>query len=423
MTRDQTWPEAYTALIERLPDLAREARLTMGGFSACVDVYLALREAAPALRRDAAGTPAAAMLDELERRALAGIGGELAVDWPEGPAWIDRRISGRRAIGGTSVQAATMLAMLGAPALVALEDRSEAQLDVIHPDVIIATPDRLMRCADIVPAGQGKPAHYIFEYAAGDLIDGQPSPRSSRVIVRFDHKPLEHDPDFVSLSTSLAATAGAGILCGFNEMPPDGALADVKYAAEVARGWQAAGLGLVHMELGDFPDPSMRALTIEWLTPVVTSVGMSLSELHGLVGTDLTPEAAALSIADSFGLDRVCIHADPWAFAVTRGDPERETEALMTGCLLASARAAAGYFTVPASLPDNARFTSPPLPFSLQQHGWSIACCPAPYLERPAATIGLGDTFLAGTLLRLGAKASPSVGPEMTVGLNQAGPP
>ena len=52
------------------------------------------------------------------------------------------------------------------------------------------------------------------------------------------------------------------------------------------------------MELGDFPDPSMRALTIEWLTPVVTSVGMSLSELHGLAGTDLTPEAAALSIAE-----------------------------------------------------------------------------------------------------------------------------
>ena len=208
----------------------------MGGFSACVDVYLSLREAMrPRFAGTPRGTPAAAMLDELERRALAGIGGELVVDWPDGPAWIDRHISGRRAIGGTSVQAAYNARHARRTGAGGARGPERSQLDVIHPDVIIATPDRLMRCADIVPAGQGKPAHYIFEYAAGDLIDGQPSPRSSRVIVRFDHKPLEHDPDFVSLSTSLAATAGAGILCGFNEMPPDGALADVKYAAEVAR--------------------------------------------------------------------------------------------------------------------------------------------------------------------------------------------
>jgi len=32
----------------------------------------------------------------------------------------------------------------------------------------------------------------------------------------------------------------------------------------------------------------------------------------------------------------------------------------------------------------------------------SVVSCAAPYLERPAGTIGLGDTFLAGTLLVLG---------------------
>ena len=42
--------------------------------------------------------------------------------------------------------------------------------------------------------------------------------------------------------------------------------------------------------------------------------------------------------------------------------------------------------------------------------GWSIACCPAPYLEKPAATIGLGDTFLAGTLLVLGGENCKAAG-------------
>jgi ADP-dependent phosphofructokinase/glucokinase len=129
---------------------------------------------------------------------------------------------------------------------------------------------------------------------------------------------------------------------------------------------------------------------------------MSLSELADLTGEGEPPEAAAIRLAETFELDRVCIHADEWAFAVTRGEAERELEALEMGCLLASTRAASGYFAVPKRLPDGARLQTPPLPSSLRRGDWSIACCPAPYLDKPAATIGLGDTFLAGTLLVLG---------------------
>jgi ADP-dependent phosphofructokinase/glucokinase len=34
----------------------------------------------------------------------------------------------------------------------------------------------------------------------------------------------------------------------------------------------------------------------------------------------------------------------------------------------------------------------------------TVVCCASPHLERPTATIGLGDTFLAGTLLILGGQ-------------------
>ena len=36
--------------------------------------------------------------------------------------------------------------------------------------------------------------------------------------------------------------------------------------------------------------------------------------------------------------------------------------------------------------------------------GWRIVCCAAPYLSKPASTIGLGDTFTAGTMLVHAAK-------------------
>lgn len=405
MSRHLPWPREYEALIGRLPQIVDRSRLTVGGFSACVDVYLSLSEAMgqlwAAARDCAAG---AAMLGELERRAANGIGGELFVDWPGGPAWIDRHVSGRKAVGGTSAQAAYMLAELGAPALIAIEDRSQAQLDVLHPGTLAATAGGLLPVSALAGEGAGRPPHYIFEFTAGEMIGTARAPRSSRTIVRFDHSELQRDVAFVCASVERAADAGAGILCGFNEVPPEGGDAELEYALDVATAWRRARLKLIHVELGDFHSTALRDETIRRLLPAATSVGMSRSELADLTHLDEPPEVAAIRLAETYELDRVCVHADEWAFAVTRGDVGRELEALQAGCLLASARAANGYFTVPGRLPDGARFLPPPLPASLRRDGWSIACCPAPYLDKPAATIGLGDTFLAGTLLVLGAE-------------------
>ncbi len=409
MTRAIAWPDEYEELIGRLPDLVERSRLTVGGFSACVDVYLSFQETLGQLTAAGDdGAESAAMLAELERRAMNGIGGELFVDWPGGPGWIDRHATGRKAVGGTSAQAAYMLALLGAPALIALEDRSADQLAVLHPETLVATENGVAPVSSVVPQGAGRPPHYIFEFTAGERIGESRLPRSSRTIVRFDHSELHRDAAFVRASLETAGDAGAGVLCGFNEMPPERATEELDYAAGVAAAWRRAGLAMVHVELGDFPGSALRDRTIEELLPAVTSVGMSLSELADLTGESGPPEAAAIRLAEAHGLERVCVHADEWAFAVTRGDSERELEALKTGCLLASARAANGYFAIPDRLPDSARLCTPPIPTSLRSGGWSVACCPAPYLEKPAATIGLGDTFLAGTLLVLGGATTPA---------------
>jgi len=407
MNRHLSGPRDYEALIRRLPDIVDRSRLTVGGFSTCVDVYLSLREAMTPLReaaRDSAG--GAGMLAELERRAANGIGGELFVDWPDGPAWIDAQVSGRRAVGGTSAQAAYMLATLGAPALIAIEDRSAGQLDVLHPDTLAATADGVVPVSTVIGQGEGPPPHYIFEFTAGEKIGAASARRSSRTIVRFDHSELQRDAAFVRASVKRAGDAGAGILCGFNEIPPESADAELDYAIDVAAAWRRAGLRLLHVELGDFPFARLRDEAIRRLLPVATSVGMSRSELADLSDPGEAPDVAAIRLAEAHELDRVCVHADEWAFTATRGDADREREALEMGCLLAATRAATGYFAVPTRLPDGARFLPSPLPASLRRDGWSIACCPAPYLERPAATIGLGDTFLAGTLLVLGAETA-----------------
>ncbi|MCP4385687.1 MAG: hypothetical protein GY798_30480, partial [Hyphomicrobiales bacterium] len=299
------WPAEYAALIERMPDLVDRSRLIVGGFSTCIDVYLSFHQTIGPLSA-AAGehSEGTALLAELERRAVNGIGGELYIDWPRGPDWIDRHVAGRKAIGGTNAQAAYMLAELGAPALIALEDRSASQLAVLHPETLVATESSFVPVSSLAPAGVERSPHYIFEFTAGETIGASPIPRSSRTIVRFDHSELQRDPAFVRVSTENSADVGAGVVCGFNEIPPESAAAELDYAAAVAADWRRAGITVVHAELCDFPTPRLLEMTIERIMPGVTSFGLSLSELAGLAGEGERPDAAARRLAEAFGLDR-----------------------------------------------------------------------------------------------------------------------
>ena len=54
---------------------------------------------------------------------------------------------------------------------------------------------------------------------------------------------------------------------------------------------------------------------------------------------------------------------------------------------------------------DDAEFREDIPPSGILDGGWRADCVPAPYLRRPKATIGLGDTFVGGFLLTGGITA------------------
>ncbi|MGA8660637.1 MAG: ADP-dependent glucokinase/phosphofructokinase [Chthoniobacterales bacterium] len=399
------WRDIYCALSERLPSYVDNARLTICGLATCVDAYVRLHEAQALLNAEP-GTPQAALAKELFRRAAAGIGGEFRMEWPAGGTWVENNLEiSSWGLGGTGAQAAQTLATLGAPALMSLQNRGERQLSVIHPDVRVAGHAGLVRCRDlpvVKAANPAKPAHYIFEFTQGIKVGPVIPERSTRTIVRFADDPLDKDPDFVRESIAAAATAGAGILCGFNEVSNQELEASLAETLVLIKAWKARGLRTIHLELGDYASVQARDAVLKSLGPQITSLGMSYSELSGLRGgsEDLTNKAYELSKA--FELSRLCVHADTWALAITRGDAERELEALMCGCLLASARAEKGQPCLPPQVSRAAVFHDPPWEIFRKRGGQCGVCCAAPYLEHPGATIGLGDTFLAGNLLILG---------------------
>lgn len=402
MTSDMDWAALYRELAADIPRIAGQAPLMLLGLSACVDARILAHELDPLF---AAHAPAEArdFGALIKERATAGIGGEVRLDWPEGPRWLAAHVPISYALGGTGPQAAWSLAAIGAPALIALEDRSAHKLGQVHPDILIAENGKAVRAAEITARGPRQPDIFIIEYTAGRAIDGTAPTRSSRIIVRFHDPGLEHDAQFVRLSTALAHEAGAGLVSGFNSIPYERIDSEVAEVTDMIGQWRAAGLGMVHLELAGYDTPRHRDRTIERLTGFITSIGMSHSEFLPLVPGSADPARDMCALGERHALDRVCVHADHWAAAATRGDPDMERRALLMGCLLAGTRAAHGIPAYPRGIDAHARFAAPPLP-PLSRHGaWSVVACASPYLEHPIATVGLGDSFTGGCLLMLGS--------------------
>ncbi|MBV8098249.1 MAG: 6-phosphofructokinase [Verrucomicrobia bacterium] len=395
MTLD-SWRKQYVSLVPRLAGLAQRTRLSLCGLATCTDAYLRLADAGPLFA--ASGGKAAWLAKALQWRAANGIGGELFFDWPEAEGWIAQNLDiSSWGLGGTGAQAAQTLAVLGARALVTLQDRSQRQLSVIHPDVLVATRQGLEKRGALEGSGPSKPAHYIFEFSAGELVGPERAKRSTRVIVRFADDPLDRDLAFVQESVAQASQAGAAVICGFNEVASASLATELEYSKNLLSAWRDKGLTTIHLELGGYEDLSLRDQVLSALAPLISSLGMSHSELRQFGSGDVDIEA--INLHRKLGLNRICVHADTWGLSVTNNDPEHELESLMCGCLVASCRAARGHISVPTGVPPNTLLYDPPYPPISKQNGSTLVCCPAPYLEQPKATIGLGDTFLAGTLL------------------------
>lgn len=405
-----SWAARYAALCADL-SAGRYTHAGPGlflcGVGACVDARIDMRDIAPLLeeKNDRHAIQFATMM---KNRVARGIGGEVRVDWPEGPAWLRDKISVRHALGGTGPQAAWVLSRLGAPALVALEDRHERMLRQILPDVLLAQDGTVLRAADIKPTSQPTPEIFIFEYTAGVPIGDVVPTRSSRIIVRFQDRGIQNDRDFVEVSNKLASTAAAGLLSGLSEETEENLEAACRYVFDLGRAWKSAGLKTIHFELAGYVTTRAMRTAIELSKGAITSIGMSHSELLTIEPSASQPMDALLELGERLQLDRVCVHADTWAASATRGDPKRELDALMAGCAIAAARAVAGSPVSEVRVDPAARFEDVPFAGFLRKGDWSFVACPAPYLDRPTTTLGLGDSFTAGCLLMLGRDASAS---------------
>ncbi len=395
------WALAYDRLAAEVPAVVAAATRLVTGFAVCLDRRIDLHAVAPLLA-DHPDVGARHLFAELMARAEAGRGGEMLVeDWPGGPAFLDpHTLPGGMAIGGTSAQAAWTLAAIGAPSLLALGEVGPGELAALHAGIGVAESETTVGSPKRRwPALHDKPAHYIIEYTAGRPLPGFFPERSTRIIVRFADEALHEDALFDRWVAANGHQLRAGLLSSPNTVPLAELPPVLERLSDAARAWRKAGLSVIHLELGAYPWPGTLDGTLARLAPEVTSIGLNQNELRGLVPGD-DPLAQADELSRRLGVDRLVVHADGWALAITRGDAAVELDALAMGCLLAAARAEAGQPSPNPRVPRKASFEALPAPsLSTLPDGRRVACVAAPYLERPASTVGLGDSFTAGCLL------------------------
>jgi ADP-dependent phosphofructokinase/glucokinase len=409
---EHIWAQLYARASEAVEEIVLEAPPILAGFTACVDVVIAFDDALLArLQADSTeGGPARELVDELARAVVRG-GGELRLDWPEGPAWLGQRLAGTRALGGTGAQVAQSLAVLGAQALLCLGKRSSELADLLDPNVLLASDSGAVAAAHMATSGNASLPHYVFEFARGATVDGRRVTKSDRLITLYEPEELEDDPQFDHLSSEIAALRGAAVISGFNELLPERRRAGLARCAALVETWRRRGLRVAHVELARYPDNAAIDEVCSALAPACNSVGMNDAEFRTLTGTNVSAERAAM-FAEHYGFTRICIHGDRWAYSLTRDDPDVELGALLVGSLLAASRAHLGR---PASRGELLLQLAPVAPVAgspgsrARLDGWTEVICPTPHIRHPVATVGLGDTFTAGALLALGTHARLSI--------------
>lgn len=370
------------------------------GLTASIDeIYSMGRERLVALSRDSlrsGGGRGSALAREILDRVRTGRGGEIVHVWDGGPAWV-ASILGEpdvRQIGGNAAQASWTLATMGAPAILSLADRSPEQLEVLDPRMLVATQSGIVTVSDLTANGSPtKWAHGILEFTAGTPLDGVPLPRSTRLMLRFSHEPLETDSAFEDYVRTHKPRVA--LLSGLATQPSM-ETADVEWAVRVAAFLKRSG-ALVHHELSEFATPVRMRAAIDRLP--ATSLGMSLSELRTATRSSGNPLDDAVSVAQATSMDRVVVHADDWSMIVTRTPTDAQRDALVLANALASARARLGHPADPESIAASGHLTKNHPASGLIRDNWHAIVVPSLYQPNPVATVGLGDTFTAGLLL------------------------
>ena len=289
-----------------------------------------------------------ALASQIEECFAYGVQREASIDIKACNFLLSEFRGAKKIMGGQAGNAAQMASALGIECFLHSNYASEGLLRLFsHPKRMMVATETGFAAADTVQNEKSEAHHFVFESPEG----------RTRFIASYDPQPLHPDSLFCEKIREELPTISHAFVSGFHLLPTVGRMG--KFLQEL-RAWKGINPSLrLFCELGEFQKPEVRDAFLEELH-LFDMVGLNDAELSsfGLGLDDFSQKANA-----------VLFHTQETQ-EVLPGE-KLDGEALQFARKCASFRAENGRC---ATLPE------------LEGYG-------AKFVEKPAGSVGLGDTF------------------------------
>ncbi|MDO4632585.1 MAG: ADP-dependent glucokinase/phosphofructokinase [Eubacteriales bacterium] len=426
----------YEAVFAQIPEIAREragkGTLTAMGYTSNLDILCdfsveRLNELLDKYLKGASlqnmqiVSPIRSMEDLLQTIVYycrMGIGGEVDL---EDTDLLNACFDLKYGMGGTAVQAALALHMVGVPSVVHLTDDSKEVCEILDtPEIFAVSADGQLEHTGRIQQTNDQEKHCIIQFKKGDVIrlgeERVTIPCSNRLILTqiTVNRYVPFNENYFRWIEEHAEKVNSNVLSSFNCLHEEEVLsARLSYTKEhIAKYRKANPKGIVFFEDAHYHDSHIKALCQNWLYGEVDIVSLNEEELKDNlqhlyqreVDTDDILECVegARYIRRNYGVHKgVIIHTKDYAMYV--GDPlEADIEkGLMCGNMLATAKAANGlygtYDQIREILGNSLSEKGVADCIRLKELGAEdVTLVPSKYIDKPKYTIGLGDSFVGG---------------------------
>ncbi len=352
--------------------------------------------------------------------AIHGLGGECDILSLSVCSEIEALFDYSYALGGTGAQGAAALGAVGIPLVAHITDRSREVCELMNYDTISFVENGRRVGSQNHVSGLPPVRHMILQFNKGDEIRVNgityTVPVSNRLIMDYDtiHKVVPIDQGFIDFCERNAESITSFDISGFN------AILDLQIASErltflrkhFERIRQKNGRTIIYLESAHYFNPEVKELVFREASSFIDILGMNEEELVDLAGklkidTDIgnieSVVRALSSVESAFKIPGIVLHTKDYSLYcgafLSQVDMEK---GLTLGNLLSGTRARTGRYGSREDCKESLQMTLSPIGVTFYENLQKIAdkpfcvLVPSRYMEKPACTIGLGDSFVAG---------------------------
>ncbi len=296
-----------------------------------------------------------------------------------------------RRLGGNGYHMGRALNELGFCPLVSYPLRPAVLMEA-SPEFRVALGDQFKKPREAIRRGDPEYDHIIFEFKQdlprGIRVTGRHifswDHMSSRGIFDYDFLKYASDPKF----TDILVLSYAHLLLSKNKANTD----------EIIRYLDRSKRPKVNLELGEGSEESIKYALKSYIDHnVLDSLSMNEKECKTYFNAQSTELEELTSVTaekiKEYGLNRICVHSQDFAFSITKQAARKEFEALRMGRRAASALTMGGI----RSFWDKTESMAKTKVKRVEKRMDGYILCVIPVLMNPEPRIltGLGDTFAA----------------------------